>query len=201
MDILYPIFIAFFLVFISELGDKTQLLVLSFSTKLKISTIILGVAFGSLFSHGIAIMFGSFLGNINSSMFHSALQIITYVSFLFLGISCLLKKEVLDYSSNYVDNSVKKLPINYIFIIATGIAIGELGDKTFLASIGLGINYPNLKILLIIGAILGMILSDFLAIILGRFIVKKIPENIIKNFSGFLFILFGLLGLFQFLLK
>ena len=35
MECLYPFFIAFFIVFLSELGDKTQLLVLSFSTKIK----------------------------------------------------------------------------------------------------------------------------------------------------------------------
>ena len=43
MEVIYPIFIAFILVFLSELGDKTQLLVLSFSTKLKTATILKGI--------------------------------------------------------------------------------------------------------------------------------------------------------------
>ena len=47
MFFLYSLFIAFILVFFSELGDKTQLIVLSFSTKLKASTILFGVALGS----------------------------------------------------------------------------------------------------------------------------------------------------------
>ena len=70
MFLIYPFIIAFTLVFISELGDKTQLLALSFSSKLKISTILLGVALGSLFSHGLAILFGSFLGNIEDLIFY-----------------------------------------------------------------------------------------------------------------------------------
>lgn len=82
-----------------------------------------------------------------------------------------------------------------MFIIALGIAIGELGDKTFLASIGLGIQYPNYKLALIIGAILGMILSDSIAIICGKFLGKKIPEKAIKKFSGILFLIFGIIGL------
>ena len=68
MNFLYPILIAFLLVFISELGDKTQLLVLSFSSKLKASTILLGVALGSLFSHGIAILFGSSIGLLENEL-------------------------------------------------------------------------------------------------------------------------------------
>lgn len=44
MECLYPFFIAFFIVFLSELGDKTQLLVLSFSTKIKSFSILIGVA-------------------------------------------------------------------------------------------------------------------------------------------------------------
>ena len=74
---MYHIIISFLLVFLSELGDKTQLLVLSFSTKAKTLTILLGVGLGSLFSHGIAIVFGSFLGNTGSLLLHQILEFIT----------------------------------------------------------------------------------------------------------------------------
>ena len=87
------------------------------------------------------------------------------------------------------------MKINYVFIIALSIAIGELGDKTFLASIGLGINYPDFKISLILGAILGMIISDCIAIFLGKLLSKKLNTNTINKLSGILFLLFGILGL------
>ena len=62
MNYIYTFIISFIMIFISELGDKTQLLVLSFSNKDKTYKILLGVAIGSFFSHGIAILFGSSIG-------------------------------------------------------------------------------------------------------------------------------------------
>lgn len=197
---IYPLIIAFTLVFISELGDKTQILVLSFSSKLRTTTILLGVALGSLLSHGIAITFGSFLGNIGNNSIHFLLELITYVSFLIFGFFTLFSnKNENSNNNNSAIKNINKLKLNYIFIIALSIAVGELGDKTFLASIGLGIQYPTQKVFLIIGAILGMILSDLIAIVLGKFLSKKLPENILEKFSGILFLIFGFIGIFNFL--
>lgn len=201
MNFLYPIFIAFLLVFISELGDKTQLLVLSFSSKIKASTILIGVALGSFLSHGIAILFGSSIGLLENNFLHSLLEIITFISFIIFGfLSFLPQRE--DSENSKKDNFIMKLSklgIGYILIIAFSISIGELGDKTFLASIGLGISYPNSKLFLIIGAILGMVVSDLLAIIFGKLLTKKIPETLMQKLSGLLFILFGVIGFIKFI--
>lgn len=190
----YILFISFILIFFSELGDKTQLIVLSFSNKLKISTILLGVAMGSLFSHGFAILFGSFLGNVNNDSLHNALEFISYLSFIILGILSFIPFKEKESNNNKFINLLYKFKLNYIFIISVSIALGEIGDKTFLASIGLGINYPNDKLWLVSGAILGMIFSDLIAILLGKILLKKIPEKIISKFSGILFIIFGIIG-------
>ena len=135
MVLFYPFIIAFTLVFMSELGDKTQLLALSFSSKLKTSTILLGVALGSLFSHGIAILFGSFLGNIENITFQLVVKVITYFSFITFGIITLKSNDFEKNNYNKQKNSQKNF--SYILLIAFSIAIGEFGDKTFLASIGL----------------------------------------------------------------
>lgn len=172
MQYLYPFIISFIFIFLSELGDKTQILVLSFSTKNKATHILFGVALGTLLSHGIAITFGSKVSSICDDRFIIYLKILTYCTFLFFGVLGFIK---LKKSSSSEDSSeissksrfikfINSLFNNCIFIVASSIAIGELGDKTFLASIGLGVQYSSFSVPLILGSICGMVASDSIAI-------------------------------------
>lgn len=194
----YAMFISFALVFVTELGDKTQLLMISFANKTTPFRILLGVALGSFFSHGIAILFGSSLNLFDSYIIKDTLKIFTYLSFILIGLySFLPKKILLSMKESKKESFISKLSnmkINYTLIVALSIIIGELGDKTFLVSIGLGIQYPNLKFSLIIGAILGMVLCDAIAIFFGKFLSKHISEDAMKKLSGILFIIFGIVG-------
>ena len=206
MENLYPFFISFILVFLSELGDKTQILVLSFSNKSKTFNILLGVALGTFFSHGLAILFGSKIGNLNNQSFLLILKVITYITFLLFGIFGFLSKNSNSESNNKSGksgllNKILSCSLNYIFIVALSIIVGEIGDKTFLASLGLGLQYPNFKLSLILGAILGMVSSDSIAIFFGKFLGSKIPDDVIDILSNIIFILFGLIGLIMFGIK
>ena len=168
-----------------------------FLEALKQEKFILGIAIGSFFSHGIAILFGSKIGVLENTYLQSLIKVLTYSSFILIGILSLLPKKESISSGNTRESIFKKisnLRINYTFIIALSIIVGELGDKTFLASLGFGIQYPEYKVLLIIGAIFGMIASDSIAIISGKFLSKYISEEKMKKISGILFLLFGLLG-------
>lgn len=199
MNFIYSFIISFMLVFFAELGDKTQLLVLSFSTKDKVKNILLGVALGTFFSHGLAILFGSKLASLENQSFIYYSKIITYVSFLLFGIIGFIpKKHKNDSNQNTKNNSIfhklTNIKINYILIIAISIIIGELGDKTFLASLGLGLEYPNYKLSLILGSITGMVLSNSIALFLGKLLGNKLKPSIIEFISNSIFIIFGLIG-------
>ncbi len=197
MELLYPFLITFTLVFFSELGDKTQLLVLSFSSKNKTKNILLGVALGTFLSHGFAILFGSEVAYLSNESFQFYLKIFTYISFLLFGIWGFLPKKTKNSNTSHKSNFLQKfsyLKLNCIFMVAFCILIGELGDKTFLASLSLGFQYPNFKILLILGSILGMVSSNFIAIFCGKLIGHHLRAEWIEFLSNILFILFGLLG-------
>lgn len=108
MELIYPFLITFTLVFFSELGDKTQLLVLSFSTKNKTKNILLGVALGTFFSHGFAILFGSKIAYFSNDTFQFYLKLFTYLSFLLFGLIGFLPKhnhhpnELISSKSNFL---------------------------------------------------------------------------------------------------
>lgn len=191
MEFISPFFIAFIIIFFSELGDKTQILVLSFSTRDKATSILLGVALGTFLSHGIAILLGSQISLFGNPI---VLKIITYVSFLFFGVIGFIPEKEKKHNNSFV-NSLNKLYLNCITMVALSIAIGELGDKTLFASIGLGIDYPHFKFSLILGSIFGMVASNSIAIFFGKLLGKKLSKNSIKIFSNFIFITFGLVGL------
>lgn len=203
MQYLYPFIISFIFIFISELGDKTQILVLSFSAKNKASNILIGVALGTLLSHGVAIAFGSKISCLGSDLFIFYLKLVTYFTFIAFGIIGFIKSKKSASKYESTKNSSKScfikflhsLTKNCIFIVASTIAVGELGDKTFLASIGLGIEYPLFRIPLICGSICGMVASDSIAIFFGKWLGSKISTSTIEILSNIIFILFGIIGI------
>lgn len=208
MELLYPFFITFTLVFLSELGDKTQLLVLSFSTKNKMKHILLGVAIGTFFSHGFAILFGSKVAYFSSDAFQFYLKLFTYASFILFGLLGFLPKKTKNNHNLNVSTSHKSkflenfshLKLNCVLMVAFCILVGELGDKTFLASLSLGFEYPNSKLPLILGSVCGMVTSNLIAIFCGRLIGNHLKQNFIEVLSNFTFIIFGLLGFLHILL-
>ncbi len=118
------------------------------------------------------------------------------MSFILFGILGFIpEKETSNTSKFSFLQKITNIKLNYIFVIAISIIIGELGDKTFLASLGLGINYPDYKISLILGSIMGMVLSNSFALFFGKFLGNKFNPKFVKILSNILFLIFGSIGL------
>ena len=79
-------------------------------------------------------------------------------------------------------------------MVAFCILVGELGDKTFLASLSLGITYPNFRFSLLLGSVCGMVISNFIAIFCGKLIGSHLNQRFVEFFSNLLFLVFGILG-------
>lgn len=180
-------FKAAFIIFWAELGDKTQLLILSFATKFSPATVFLGMTISSLVLFGIATLLGSIIGNLIPA------NLLKWgVSFVFVvfGIWMLLGKED---KEEHPKNGLHTF--GSFFTVAGTFFLAEMGDKTQLAAISLASESSQHNLLIWLGTVFGMILADGLTLILGYFLGKKLPQTLIKTAAGFLFISYGVLRL------
>lgn len=181
---------AFVLIFIAEMGDKTQILAMAFATKYKVRYVITGIFFGSLFNHALAVLLGSQLSLIIPL---NTLSIIAGFSFILFALWNLR----LDQEGETTKKSFKYGPT---LTVAIAFFIGELGDKTQLTAIALSTdaNYP---LIILLGTVSGMVFTGIIGIYVGIRIGSKIDDFYIKLGSSAVFFIFGYIKLLDSLPK
>ncbi|SES87068.1 TMEM165/GDT1 family protein [Anaerobranca gottschalkii] len=179
-------------IFLAEMGDKTQLLALAFATKYKLSAVLTGVFLGSLLNHSLAVIIGLYL---SSFIPLNIINIATSFAFIIFGLWTL---KIDEGEEECLEEGKCPPKFHPILIVASAFFLGEIGDKTQLTVITLSTSarYP-LGVLL--GTVTGMVITSSIGVFIGNKLGKKIPENIIKLISGLIFILFGLINLYEFL--
>ncbi|MCT4619448.1 MAG: TMEM165/GDT1 family protein [Marinisporobacter sp.] len=179
-----------FLIFIAEMGDKTQILAMAFATRFKVYEVLLGVFIGSLLNHGIAVALGSYLSNLIS------MEIIQMIAgFLFVSFACWSLKMDED-----EDEENKGRNFGPVLTVAVAFFIGELGDKTQLTAITLSVD-ASFPVFVLLGTVSGMVLTSALGIFVGSKIGEKVPEFAMKLIAAGIFMFFGIGKLYNTLPK
>ncbi|MDF2615107.1 MAG: hypothetical protein K0S71_2893 [Clostridia bacterium] len=178
---------AFFLIFIAEMGDKTQILAMAFATRFPVKKVLLGIFLGSFLNHGLAVMLGSYISNFIPI---STIQIIA--GFAFVGFSLWTLKS----DDDEDEDEKQKSKFGPVVTVALAFFIGELGDKTQLTAITLATDaaYP---LVILGGTVLGMIVTGGIGIVIGKTLGDKIPEFAIKIIAATVFMFFGVTKLYQ----
>ncbi|HSH36218.1 TMEM165/GDT1 family protein [Schnuerera sp.] len=176
---------AFFLIFAAEMGDKTQIIAMTFATQYKVREVLAGVFVGVFLNHGLAIILGRYLSKLIPM---GSIQIVAGIMFVIFGLLALKEEEV--------EKKGNKRSLSPIVTVALAFFIGELGDKTQLTAMTLSAegNYP---LFILAGTILGMLGTSGLGIFIGSKIGKKMPDISIKIISSIVFIFFGTLKLYN----
>ena len=171
---------SFLLVFVSEIGDKTQLLSLVLVARYrKPWTILLGVLIATIVNHALASWLGTIAAGLLSPV---ALKWTLAVTFFgFAGWILIPDKE-----GELRDST------GFGVLLTTIISffLAEMGDKTQLATIALGARYANLT-LVTIGSTSGMLASNAMAIFMGDKLLKRIPMKAVRMIAAVLFVAFG----------
>lgn len=176
-------------VILAEMGDKTQLLAMAFATKYRWQTVMWGVFVATVFNHLFAVVVGNY---ITQFIPMNTIQIAAAASFILFGLWTIRGDELCG-----EDKVCRRTPF---WTVAVAFFIAEMGDKTQLATIALAAQF-NTILPVWLGTTTGMMIADGIGIIIGIVLGKKIPERAVKWFAAVIFILFGLVGLYESLPK
>lgn len=178
---------AFGLIFLAELGDKTQLTAMALAAKYPWRKVFVGIAAAFALLNAAAVTVGKVLLLLISPFW---IGLASGGLFLFFGLSTLFARAGEDGDTGRVKVSG---PILAPFVL---ILLAELGDKTQLATAGLAAQARD-PLAVFVGSTLALWSVSLLGILLGRQITRLVPLAYIHRGAGALFLLFGALALRQ----
>ncbi len=173
------------LVFVTEFGDKTMLTAMCFSAQYRRPWIV-------LLATMIALTIATFIAVIVGIILSTAIPVdmLVYVSgFLFLGLGIYTLAR-----SNGEEVDTCDTPSSFLSMVSL-VLFSELGDKSQIAILALVVQ-SAFPVMVFIGAIVGFLLLDILAVFAGNRISGKVSIKLVKRVAGLLFILFGILVIF-----
>ena len=184
---LAAILVSLAVVFVAELGDKSQLITMTYSLRHRWWVVLSGVGIASMLVHGLSVAIGHFLG---LTLPERPIAFAAAIAFLLFAVWTWREGRHDDEGNIRVAE-----PRFVIFAIVSSFVLAELGDKTMLAAVTLASDYNWAGVW--IGATLGMVLADGVAIAVGRMMHKRLPARFLHHLASVLFLLFGLWLLFD----
>ena len=190
MDVL-AVVSAFVLILVAELGDKTQLSVISLSSSYRWQHVFVGSMLAFLAVDGVSIAVG---GSLLALVPLRYVQIVSGVVFVIFGVVPLLRREKNEDSSVVKRRSTMPLIASFSLI-----ALMELGDKTQILTITLAAQSSPIPVL--VGMLAAFTLLTGAAVLVGAKLVSRLPMKWLKIVTSMLFIALGAIsivaGVFQ----
>ncbi len=174
--------VSFGVIFVAELGDKSQLMAMAFSARFKPLPILVGITIATAVVHAFSVIGGALLG---AALPTDTINVVAGIAFLGFAAWTLRGDELDD------DEAARVEVTNRSAVVAAGGAffLAELGDKTMLATITLATTNGLFGTWL--GSTLGMVAADALAIGVGALLGTRLPERSIRIGAAVLFVVFG----------
>jgi len=178
---LVPLAASFGLIMLAELGDKTQLAVVSLSSKRKSKSVFVGALLAFALVDGISALAGGVIA--------------TLIPASWIGIGAGLAFLVFAVYTLFFEKTDKpKVEARSVAVASSFslIALMELGDKTQLAVVSLAAEY-DAPILVFAGVMLAFTALTGLGVALGSVISERVALKYVRIGSGLVFMVFGVL--------
>jgi Ca2+/H+ antiporter, TMEM165/GDT1 family len=179
-----PLFAAMGVVFLAELGDKTQLVALGLGARHRLAPVLVGIAIGYAATNLLSVIVGGLLG---AALPTRALGI--GGGLLFLAFAAWTLRNDEDEDAEVSDERELPWP-RLVATVAGTMFVAELGDKTMLATATLAAQ--GNPVLVWIGATIGITASGAVGVLVGRSVGTRLPERATRIGSAVLFAVFGL---------
>ncbi|MDN5893169.1 MAG: TMEM165/GDT1 family protein [Nocardioides sp.] len=183
---MYAFLLSTAVIFVAELGDKSQLMAMTFATRYKVRDVIIGITAATAIVHLASVGIGVAIGE-SFSDYQGAISLVAGLAFLGFALWTLRGDELTE------DEAAKARNSTGAAILAVGVAffLAELGDKTMLATITLATQEGWFGTWL--GSTVGMVAADALAIVAGALLGRQLPEKVIKYGAAAAFAIFGVI--------
>ncbi len=170
-------------IFVAELGDKSQLMALTFATRFRPWPVLIGISVATAVVHLVSVGIGYGLG---AALPTGWISLVAGLAFLIFG-GWTLRGDTLTDAER---GKAARATGSAILAVGGAFFMAELGDKTMLATITLATEHGWVGTW--IGSTAGMVAADALAILVGRLLGRHLPEKIIKYGAAVLFAIFGI---------
>lgn len=176
--------ISFGIIFVAELGDKSQLMAMTFAARYRATTILVAITVATAVVHLFSVLVGAVLG---AALPTDAISVLAGVAFLAFAAWTIRGDELDDDEQARADRSTRSV----FWTVGIAFFLAELGDKTMLATVTLATDNGLLGTW--IGSTLGMVAADGLAIVVGQQLGARLPERTVKIGAAITFVVFGVL--------
>jgi Ca2+/H+ antiporter, TMEM165/GDT1 family len=179
------VLLSFGVIFIAELGDKSQLMAPAFATRFPAVAVLVAITIATALVHLGSVVLGATVAAVLPT---NVVAIVAGVAFLVFA-AWTLRGDVLGPSD---EARARTEPTRSIVLtVGTAFFLAELGDKTMLATVTLATTDPPIPVWL--GSTLGMVTADAIAIAVGALLGTRLPERAIKLFAAAAFVVFGVI--------
>ncbi|WP_179476022.1 TMEM165/GDT1 family protein [Mycolicibacterium vinylchloridicum] len=179
---LSALILSFAVIFVAELGDKSQLMAMTFALRHRWWVVLTGITVATTAVHLISVAVGHYLG---AALPTHLLGILAGVAFVAFGLWTLRGDKLSDDEATRAQRTTAPA----FFAVTSAFLLAELGDKTMLATITLAADNDWVGVW--IGSTIGMVAADALAIGVGALAGKHLPERLIQLAAAALFLVFG----------
>jgi putative Ca2+/H+ antiporter (TMEM165/GDT1 family) len=169
-------------IFVAELGDKSQLMALTFATRYRFWTVLAGITVATAVVHLVSVALGVAVG---VKLPTDLIGVLAGLAFIAFGLWTLRGDELTEADEERARRNTRSA----FWAVTVTFFLAELGDKTMLATITLATREGWFGTWL--GSTVGMVLADALAIGVGVWLGKSLPERVVKIGAATLFFIFG----------